>query len=289
MKAGVFVRTQQQRQSMKTASGSRASSGLTLLLYILFVVVITSSYLYLSDKRWSFLLTLGGLIRCFSFTLLSIKGGLFYGKPQKSISPKSLQLYACVFLARSVSVLLDEVYKPNCRSGDWLYPLTEGLSLCLVLYAVLCTSSFTAHDQFGNRLSGKYGAICLVVPCLVIAAYCHPTLSKMVVLDVLWSFALYLESCAALPQLLLFQEFSRSKPVDAWTSHFVATIGIAQVVNTMFWVTTHTELSSSLWVGWSVLVAQIIQVLVLGKFWVHYLYALSTGVSLVLYSGDEFV
>ena len=65
------------------------------------------------------------------------------------------------------------------------------------------------HDSFGGNVGGlpsQFGEVVIFGPCLLLAILIHPTLNSDFVSDVSWTFSMYLESLAVLPQLYLFQK-----------------------------------------------------------------------------------
>lgn len=88
---------------------------------------------------------------------------------------------------------------------------------------------------------------------MILAIFFHPTLNSFMPADVsinftqpkfptqiAWTFALFLESVACLPQLFYFQKVKR---VEAFTSHFLAGQALSKVLSFIFWVATHKELN----------------------------------------------
>ena len=70
----------------------------------------------------------------------------------------------------------------------------------------------------------------LIVPAFVVALLVHPGLNKDVLSDASWTYAMYLESFAVLPQLYLFQKQARRvATVDYLVGHFVAALGLSPV------------------------------------------------------------
>lgn len=260
----------------KANIGLYCAAGLTFLFF----------FFFLSDGDFSFFLTLGGLVRLLSFSLLLFK--CFTTRNSSGVSPKTLQLYALVFFSRLCSILIHEGYLPFDSSGDWLYPSVEALSLTAVLATayVVCVKYGSPEqaraDSFGA--GHKFGAAFIAVPCLVLAVAVHPSLNEHWFTDITWTFALYLETLAVLPQLFMFQRQSKGKPVEEWTAHFVACLGAARMLSLVFWAFSYHELSHDEggWVGCFVLCAQLVHLLVMGDFVYYYLKALKNGLPLVL-------
>ncbi len=92
-------------------------------------------FYYFSDGDFSFLMTYAALTRCFGFVLLNAR--IFIKGHAKSVSLKTLQLYAVVFTMRLLSVSSHDGYLPYDRSGDFVYYLTEGASLLLAMSGII--------------------------------------------------------------------------------------------------------------------------------------------------------
>lgn len=274
------------------------SHGANAGLYAAAALIIASFFFFLSDGDFSFILTLGSAVRCFSFSLLAWK--CYITGHSAQISRKTLQLYVTVFFSRLCSITIHEGYLPFDSSGDWLYPTIEALSLAsaLLTYAVVC--KFGDHraqikaDTFGSGLRllpNAYGAVAIALPCLVLAFLAHPQLNDSLFTDVTWTFALYLETFAVLPQLFMFQRQSKGKPVEEWTSHFVATLVLSRLLSLFFWCFSYHELAGDDegWIGVLVLGAQVVHLLVVGDFAYSYLKALKNGVPLVIGGASDMV
>ena len=171
-------------------------------------------YFMFSDGDFSFLLTYASLMRSFGLVLLVAK--IQRTRSAAGVSAKTLQCYVVVFLMRLFSILRHEGYLPYDRSGDWLYHCLEGIALCATctaLYLVQFHYAATyeeSHDSFGSipNLPSELGALCIIVPAAVFAILIHPSLNKDWFSDTTWTYSMYLESFAILPQLFLFQKQS---------------------------------------------------------------------------------
>jgi len=257
---------------------------LNIIIYTCGVAAVLFIYHVLSDGDFSFLLTLGSLARLFGFCMLLIK--MHSERNTSGVSLKTLELYVLVFLGRLSSILFYEGYLPYDSSGDWLYTTVEVVSLLVVLvliYMTLMTYSSTynaAEDGFGktSQIPTQFGPVLLVVPSLLLAILFHPSLNRNFFTDIAWTFALYLETVAIMPQFFLLQKAKRA--VEPWVSHFVFTIGLSRVFLTIFWASSYHELSDTHsigitggWAGRLVLLCQIIHIGVMAEFCYHYIRA----------------
>ena len=117
-----------------------------------------------SDGDFSFLLTLGSMVRMFAFMILAYF--LFAKKSVTRVSFKFLQCYVCVFIFRLSSILNYEGYLPFDRSGDFIYQAFEVLSLVASIGCVFLVVGPYKHtyektnDKFGSwHIPSEFGAI----------------------------------------------------------------------------------------------------------------------------------
>jgi len=190
-------------------------------------------------------------------------------------------------------------YLPYDSSGDWLYHAIELLSLALsVTLIVLAVGPFRStykpdeEDGFGKTSFApqSVGAVWVALPCFVVAIVIHPTLNKNWFTDIMWTYAMYQETFAVIPQLYAFQKLAKTnKPVEQWTSHFVFALAFSRVLMLFFWLSSYHELSdnesSSVtggWVGLFVLLNQFVHVFVMGDYVWYWLKSAKQGGPLVL-------
>jgi len=264
-----------------------------VLLWSSFITVVLLVYHLFSDGDFSFLLTLGGIARCFAFAVLITK--ITTQKTCQGISAKSLQVYLIVFFSRLCSVLVYEGYLPFDKSGDWVYQFVEvtAFALCLLsLFLVMFQYRLTYHraqDSFGKWDSGKikvpsaFGVVWIILPALLVSMIIHPSLNGFFVTDVAWTFACYLETLAMVPQLWMFQQKKRTDTeIEPFTSHFVFALGAARVLHFMFWLSSYHELNDKNgglngFAGYLVLFAQFMQMVIMGSFFYYYLKSAAQG------------
>lgn len=246
-------------------------------------------YFMLSGGDFSFLMTYGAMARMFGFGILNVK--TFLSKRATGVSIKTLQLYCLVFFFRLTSIIRHEGYLPYDKSGDWLYHVIEIMALLFTGFALWgCMVPFKSTyqgelDKFGEmNVPPGMGAVYLAVPVLILAIIVHPNLNSDFLSDVAWTYAMYLESVALVPQLFMFQK-QTSGVVELLTAHFVAALGFGRVMEFMFWIYSYHELATSAGSklpGYLALFSQFMQlVLMLDFFWYYYL-AVKNATPLVL-------
>lgn len=255
-------------------------------------------YFLLSGGDFSFLMTYGAMSRMFGFGILNLK--TFKSQRSTGISAKTLQLYSLVFFFRLTSIIRHEGYLPYDKSGDWLYHLIEILALFFTtsaLYGVTVPFRETYQascDKFGEvGVPPGYGAVYLAVPALIIAMILHPSLNDDYFSDVAWTYAMYLESVAVIPQLYMFQK-QKNGVVEIMNAHFVAALGFGRVMEFTFWIYSYHELSSSSGSslpGYLAILSQFLQLVLMVDFFWYYITAVKNATPLVLpsHSGSTMV
>ncbi|KAL7566716.1 hypothetical protein ACA910_017772 [Epithemia clementina (nom. ined.)] len=246
-------------------------------------------YFMLSGGDFSFLMTYGAMARMFGFGILNVK--TFKSQRASGVSVKSLQLYVLVFFFRLTSIFRHEGYLPYDKSGDWLYHLIEGMSLLftsLALYGCMVPFKGTYQkdlDQFGEfNVPPGFGAVYLAGPILLVAFFIHPNLNADLISDVAWTYAMYLESTALIPQLYMFQKQS-SGVVELLTAHFVAALGFGRMMEFLFWIYSYHELATSAGSrlpGYLALFSQFVQLVLMIDFFWYYYKAVRSATPLVL-------
>lgn len=94
-------------------------------------------------------------------------------------------------------------------------------------------------------MPGPLGSLLLIVPTFLLAVVFHPSLNNFWLTDIAWTFALYLEAVAILPQLRMFRtNTDRNKEaVEAYTGTFVFVLATSRLLNFFFWCSSYHELN----------------------------------------------
>lgn len=234
-------------------------------------------------------MTYGALSRMFGFGILNVK--TFKSQRATGVSIKTLQLYCIVFLFRLTSIIRHEGYLPYDKTGDWLYHVVEMLALVFSASALYgCTVPFKKTyqidcDKFGElHVPPGFGAVYLAVPCFILACLLHPNLNQDFFSDVAWTYAMYLESFALIPQLYMFQKQANGV-VELLTAHFVAALGFGRLLEFVFWVYSYQELTNhagSTGPGYMALFSQFVQLALMIDFFWYYITAVKNATPLVL-------
>ena len=187
----------------------------TLKFWVPFVVIALVLFWLFSDWDFSLFLTTSSLTSMFAFLMVCLK--METNRSAKGVSLKMFECYLLLIVCRLVSIIPFEGYLPYDRSGDWLYQTVEVISLGLVSCIVyMCRKRFAASYEGGGDVFKHH---VMIAACFVLALLFHPNLNAFMPADICWTFALYLESVAVLPQLFMFH---REKRVEPFTTHFLA-------------------------------------------------------------------
>lgn len=240
--------------------------GIVFLLFRLF-----------SSGDFSFLMTLSSLVSTFSFLMVLIQTET--EKSVKGVSLKMMECYLAIQLGRLCAIVPFEGYLPFDKSGDWLYQVVEGLTFCLA-GSIVYTCRFR-HAKTYDPTTDGLNHLWLIGPAAVMALVFHPTLNSFLPSDMAWAFALYLESVAVIPQLLMFQKEGQAQP---FTAHFLFAQAASKLISFIFWFSSYSELSNpdhhvKAFVGNWVMAMQLIQLLIMGDFIYHYIRCIRAGVS----------
>lgn len=232
-------------------------------------------WMLVSTGEFSFAMTLGSLAGSFSFVMLAV----CLKKSAAGLSLRGLECYALVTAARCFAVVPHEGYLPFDASGDWFYQcseLTALLTCCYLIYQLRWGAHVKEYKpEFDSFKIWRF----LVLPCICIAMVLHSELNQDMPSDIMWAFALNLESVAGLPQLFFFQ---REQKVHRWSAHFLFLQGVSKLLNFSFWAGTYSELNvddhhTKQFSGPWCLIVQAWQLLLMGDFFMEYAKCMSNG------------
>jgi len=256
-----------------------------VLYWGLLVIAIIVFYFMFSDGDFSFCLTLSGTIQMFGFLLITLK--VLRTGNCSGLSLQTLICYGCCFFFKTLSVLFYEGYLPYDSSGDFVYRLVEAAAF--ILSGVMI---YLVHVKFRSSYNwdlDRINCVLFIVPTFLLALFVHPSLNNSYWADAAWAFSLYLESVAMFPQIYLFTK--KGGEIEAFTSHYVASQGISRLLAFIFWIFSFHELNEIHGEGWGliksyvghiVMLAQLIQMVILGDFVFHYLRSLQRGMPMTL-------
>ncbi|KAG6508876.1 hypothetical protein ZIOFF_034258 [Zingiber officinale] len=128
------------------------------------------------------------------------------------ISLKTQELYALVFATRYLDIFTDFISVYNTI----MKLIFLGSSFSIVLYIRRHKIVRRSYDKDQDTFRHFF----LVLPCLLLALVIN---EKFTLKEVMWTFSLFLEAVAILPQLVLLQ---RTKNIDNLTGQYVFLLGL---------------------------------------------------------------
>ncbi|CAM6086940.1 unnamed protein product [Calypogeia fissa] len=173
------------------------------------------------------------------------------------ISLKTQELYVLVFVTRYLDLLTSYISLYN-TTMKFIFLAT---SISIVLYIrydkAVKVSYDKDHDTFRNYF--------LIIPCFLLALVLN---EKFTVREVLWTFSIYLEAVAIIPQLVLIQ---RTKNIDSLTGNYVFFLGAYRALYLLNWIYRYFTDPHYHWgrgIAWG---AGIIQTLLYADFFYYYI------------------
>nr|GLL41991.1 ER lumen protein-retaining receptor [Ipomoea trifida] len=127
------------------------------------------------------------------------------------VSLKTQELYAMVFAARYLDIFTDYVSLYNTV----MKLIFLGSSFSIVWYIRRHKIVRRSYDKDQDTFRHLF----LILPCLLLALFIN---EKFTFKEVMWTFSIYLEAVAILPQLVLLQ---RTRNIDNLTGQYVLLLG----------------------------------------------------------------
>lgn len=183
------------------------------------------------------------------------------------ISLKTQELYALVFATRYLDIFTH--YYSLYNTVMKLIFLGSSFSILWYMkrHKVVRRSYDKDQDTFRHHF--------LVLPCLVLALLIN---EKFTFKEVVWTFSIYLEAVAILPQLVLLQ---RTRNVDNLTGQYVFLLGAYRGLYIINWIYRYfaEPTYSTHWITW---IAGIVQTLLYADFFYYYINSVKNNVRLQL-------
>ncbi|KAF8817786.1 endoplasmic reticulum lumen protein retaining receptor (ERD2) family protein [Cardiosporidium cionae] len=184
------------------------------------------------------------------------------------VSCQMQEIYAIVFVCRYVDLLFKFVSIYNS--------VMKIVFITSTFYTIYLIRFKPPISQTYNSKQDNFPYLkCLLPPIAVLGVL---TAEKLAPTDILWSFSIWLESVAIIPQLMLLQA---QKEVENLTSHYVFTMGAYRAFYLLNWVYRYFfEFPPYVnWVGW---IAGIVQTALYLDFFYYFCISKWYGVKLVL-------
>lgn len=174
----------------------------------------------------------GDMSHVFSILVLLLR--LRVAKNAQGISVRTQELFLMVFVTRYLDLFTTYYSLYNSCMKILYIGATATIIYMIKFQKPICTTYDKSQDTF---LHWKFA----VLPCAVIALITHliGRGGKIDVLELLWTFSIYLESIAILPQLIVLQRY---REVENLTGNYIFFMGAYRALYIVNWIyRAHTE------------------------------------------------
>jgi len=211
----------------------------------------------------------GDILHLASIFILLLK--IYAQKNCRGISLKTQILYVIVFVSR----YLDLFY--NLQSFyNWIMKVIFIVTSCTIVYWMTYRRPYCeTYEAKADSFSLYY----LIPPCAVLALIFNDYFSFT---EVLWTFSIYLEAVAIIPQLIVVHGTAKREKgfVENLTSHYVFTLGGYRALYLLNWI--YRYLTEDDYRNWIVWIAGTVQTAVYCDFFYYYLVARMAGNTITL-------
>lgn len=167
----------------------------------------------------------GDILHLASVFILILK--IYSTKNCRGVSLKTQILYAVVFLTRYVDLFWNFTSMYN-----WVMKIIFiGSSVSIVYLMMFKKPICLTYDKNTDNFNLAF----IIAPCFVLALLINEYFS---VVEVLWTFSIYLEAVAIVPQLVVVHKFAAQQNgfVEALTANYVFTLGGYRAMYLLNWI-----------------------------------------------------
>eukprot|EP01026_Neomeris_dumetosa_P037753 TRINITY_DN30621_c0_g1_i3.p1 TRINITY_DN30621_c0_g1~~TRINITY_DN30621_c0_g1_i3.p1 ORF type:complete len:218 (-),score=-0.23 TRINITY_DN30621_c0_g1_i3:195-848(-) len=155
----------------------------------------------------------------------------------RGISLRTQELYLLVFVCRYLDIFVYYVSLYNVIM-KLFFLASSGVIVYLMRYHKVIKSTY-------DRENDTFPVVYIIGPCAGLSLLVH---SRFTVLELLWTFSIYLESVSILPQLWQLQ---RTSNIDNLTGNYVFLLGSYRALYLLNWIYRYfTEQQYSQWIVW---------------------------------------
>merc|ERR1712028_36638 len=175
-------------------------------------------------------------------------------------------LYAMVFTCRYVDLVTMWFIELPAGQTIWqyasLYSVFMKMMFLMTSYAIIYLMRYPMARTYDNE-NDTFRIIVLVIPCIVLACFVNYYPNPQ---EILWTFSIYLEAVAIVPQLFLLQ---KTEVTDVMTWHYVFCMGLYRACYIVNWVWRY--LTTDGYSDWIVWVSGIVQTVLYMDFFYFYI------------------
>ncbi|CAI0380257.1 unnamed protein product [Linum tenue] len=182
------------------------------------------------------------------------------------VSLKTQELYFLVFVTRYLDLFTHFISLYNTI----MKLIYLGSAFSIIWYIRHHKLVRRSYDKDQDTFPGYF----LILVSFALAVFVH---EKLTFKEVMWTFSLYLEAVAILPQLVLLQ---RTRNIDNLTGQYIFLLGSYRALYILNWIYRYlSEQRSIHWITW---VSGVIQTLLYADFFYYYIQSWRKNVKLEL-------
>ena len=206
----------------------------------------------------------GDLSHVISIFILLLR--LVAKRQANGISLKTQELFLVVFVCRYLD-LFTTYYSLYNSVMKILYIVSTGYIVYMIRYKDTFRTSYDhSHDSF---LHIKFG----VVPMACLAVLTMLVRQSFDVIELLWTFSIYLEAIAIVPQLIVLQRFREVENLDG---HYIFFLGAYRGLYILNWI-YRSYYEQYYHHNWIVYIAGGIQTMLYADFFYYYIISKKSG------------
>lgn len=176
-------------------------------------------------------------------------------KSCRGISLKTQELYVLVFACRYLDLFTNFISMYNT--------VMKVIFLATSLSVVYMMRYHKVVKATYDREQDTFRYLFIILPCAVMALMIHMDLTPF---ELLWTFSIYLEAVAILPQLVLLQ---RTQNIDNLTGNYVFLLGTYRGLYILNWIYRYmTEPGYRQWLVW---ISGVVQTVIYMDFFYYYI------------------
>jgi len=237
--------------------------------YAACAVAILTMYHTVGEEDFTSILTMSAIVQCLGISLLWIQ--VVSSGSVAAISASALKLDALAIGLRLSSTVWLHGYLPTDLSGEYLYQLTDVVSLAMLL--LLLRRIFVVRQGCQASIDA-FRISPMVLTCLALATLLHADMDGKPLFDTLWMAGLFCGVVSVLPQFWLIMETGGEAP--AMMGHYIAAMAMSRVMSGSFMWMARYDLSCQYWItGFehatlAILLAHAVHLVLLGDFAFYY-------------------
>jgi len=208
--------------------------------------------------------------------LLVVAREIHVTRSARGLSLHMILCYLMAVTARFCSIGFENHYMPGDHESEHrMYQILEFATLATVAY-IAYQARVQYYDTYDLDLD-QIKPLHLALPALVLACVYGPNWNESSLSNVAWSFALYLEAVAVMPQLVMF---TMGKKPASFMAHFLFVVAVAKALAFGFWswyFYTYAVPECIYIVG-----SQAVQLVIMGDFIYRYVHCVASQIPLPL-------